>query len=146
MKHFMTPTLIYYKKTKCAQNSKWKRGRCEAFFVHFYSVIKNFHAIYTFFGFDIFVFLPFQNLAAVCVEPRSFQSCFRYFHPTIHSRHLPPTTVLHNSNFINIFFPLKGCYNCWHKHNDEDSIIKIMLMRNTTLYVIMCLPKSEYSV
>ena len=32
------------------------------------------------------------------------------------------------------------------QHNDEDSVIEIMLMRNTTLNVRMCLPKSEYSV
>ena len=41
-----------------------------------------------------------------------------------------------------IFFPIKKM----EQHNDEDSIIKIMLMRNTTLNVRMCLPKSEYSV
>ena len=114
MKHFTTPTLKYYKKTKCAQNSKLQNGKGEGakhFLFIFYSLIKNLHAIHIFFVFAIFVFLSFQNLAAVCVEPRSFQSCFRYFHPTIHSRHLPPTTILHNSNFTNIFFLLKMCNN-----------------------------------
>ena len=114
MKHFMTPTLIYYKERSVVKTANYKteKGKVQSIFcLFFYSLIKNCHAIHTFFGLAIFVFLPFQNLAAVCVEPRSFQSCFRYFHPTIHSRHLPPTTILHNSNFINIFFPLERCNN-----------------------------------
>ena len=108
------PLHWHIKKTKCGQNSKLQNRKGEGakhFLFIFYSLIKNLHAIHIFFVFAIFVFLSFQNLAAVCVEPRSFQSCFRYFHPTIHSRHLPPTTILHNSNFTNIFFPLERCNN-----------------------------------
>ena len=50
--------------------------------------------------------------------------------------------TIQTSQIYTYIFSIKKVY----QHNDEDSIIKIMLMRNTTLNVRMCLPKSEYSV
>ena len=127
-------------------NYKMEKGKVRSIFCSFLLFNKEFSCNLHFLWFCYFCFSSFSKFGCCLCWASKLSIMFPIFSPHHSFQTLAADYSFAQFKLHKYFFPLKGCNNCWHKHNDEDSIIKIMLMRNTTLYVRMCLPKSEYSV